>query len=57
MAKGFGPIGHCARCGDTQGPWSLYEGIGWLCDVCAEEEDESNNKDKKEEDDDERGIT
>ena len=39
MAKRFGIIGHCARCGDTEGPWTVYKGIGLLCDMCAEEED------------------
>ena len=42
MAKGFCGMGHCCRCGDQNGPWSLYPGIGWLCDRCAEEEDKNN---------------
>jgi hypothetical protein len=29
-------IGHCVLCGDTQGPWGWYNGIGWICDDCIE---------------------
>lgn len=42
MSKGFGGVGHCVRCGDNQGPWSWFDGIGWLCDQCADEEDKKN---------------
>ena len=33
LSKG---IGHCVYCGDTQGPWGWYDGIGWICDDCIE---------------------
>lgn len=36
MGKGFYALGHCSRCGDTIGPWSLI-GNEWLCDTCADE--------------------
>ena len=36
-------IGHCAMCGDTQGPWEWHEGI-WLCEDCGEKADESEQK-------------
>lgn len=36
MSKGFCALGHCSRCGDTIGPWSLI-GTEWLCDACADE--------------------
>ena len=36
MSKGFCALGHCQRCGDTIGPWSLVNGQ-WLCDTCADE--------------------
>lgn len=35
MSKGFCALGHCQRCGDTIGPWSLV-GNEWLCDSCAD---------------------
>lgn len=38
MSKGFYGIGHCAHCGDTEGPWSLI-GNEWLCDACADLEE------------------
>ena len=47
MGKGFGGIGHCKRCGDTQGPWTLYPGIGWLCDMCADAEDRAQEFEEK----------
>lgn len=37
MSKGFTGIGHCSRCGDTIGPWTLVKGVGWVCDRCCEE--------------------
>lgn len=43
MAKGFRALGHCVKCGDTQGPWSLYPGWGWVCDQCAEELEKEDN--------------
>lgn len=55
MAKGFVSLGHCVKCGDTQGPWSLYPGWGWVCDMCADQLDAVNNslKEKDEENEDE----
>ena len=41
MSKGFTGIGHCAKCGDTQGPWTHFKGVGWLCDICADEYENS----------------
>lgn len=38
MAKGSCPLGHCQKCGDTNGPWSLVNNK-WLCDMCADEEE------------------
>lgn len=35
-------IGHCAMCGDTQGPWGWYEDR-WLCEDCGEKVREKNN--------------
>lgn len=29
-------IGICIRCGDTQGPWTIIPGEGWICDRCME---------------------
>ena len=58
MPKGFRAIGHCAKCGDTQGPWSLYPGWGWVCDQCAEElekvDDFLKEKDEEDKDEDEK---
>lgn len=42
----FGGIGICAKCGDTQGPWTWSEGR-WLCDSCisrAKEYEKINNQ-------------
>lgn len=39
--KGFCTLGICSRCGDTEGPWGLYDGR-WLCDRCGEMENEKN---------------
>mgnify|MGYP006969159541 CR=1 FL=1 len=36
----FDLLGCCISCGDTQGPWSWYEGIGWLCEECEESYEE-----------------
>lgn len=36
-------IGHCARCGDTQGPWEWYEDR-WLCEDCGEKVNEGEQK-------------
>lgn len=46
MGKRFSTLGHCQRCGDTQGPWSLINNM-WLCDICADAEErkqEDKNK-------------
>lgn len=42
-------IGHCVLCGDTQGPWVWYNGIGWICDGCVERGDvnEVQQKERK----------
>lgn len=42
-------IGHCVLCGDTQGPWAWYNGIGWICDDCVERGDvnEVQQKERK----------
>ena len=40
MNKYFAGMGVCVLCGDTQGPWSLEEDMGWVCEDC-EEKDES----------------
>lgn len=42
MSKGCSCWGHCCMCGDQNGPWSWFNGIGWLCDECAEKEDNKN---------------
>ena len=43
MGKGFYALGHCSRCGDTIGPWSLI-GNEWLCDMCAEKQETENEQ-------------
>ncbi len=32
----FSGIGICIRCGDTQGPWTMIPGEGWICERCEE---------------------
>lgn len=39
----FGGIGICAKCCDTQGPWT-WTSLGWLCDKCAGELDDVSDK-------------
>ena len=39
MNKYFAGLGVCALCGDTQGPWSWEEDIGWVCDECEEKDE------------------
>jgi len=46
MGKGFYALGHCSRCGDTIGPWSLI-GNEWLCDMCAEKQELANESELK----------
>lgn len=36
MFNYFSGIGICVRCGDTQGPWTLIPGKGWICERCEE---------------------
>lgn len=54
MAKGFRALGHCVKCGDTQGPWSLYPGWGWVCDQCAEELEKVDDLREEDKDEDEK---
>lgn len=42
-------IGHCVLCGDTQGPWAWYNGIGWICDDCVERGDVNEVQQKERE--------
>lgn len=42
-------IGHCVLCGDMQGPWAWYHGIGWICDDCVERGDVHEVQQKKRE--------
>lgn len=43
-------IGHCARYGNTQGPWEWYEDRWewyedrWLCEDCGEKVNEGEQK-------------
>ena len=39
----FGGIGICAKCCDTQGPWT-WTSLGWLCEKCAGELDNVSDK-------------
>ena len=40
----YGGIGICIRCGDMEGPWTWYDGIGWLCDECSEKEEKKDEQ-------------
>lgn len=39
MNKYFAGFGVCVLCGDTQGPWTWEEDIGWVCDDCEEKDE------------------
>lgn len=39
MNKYFAGFGVCIFCGDTQGPWSWEEDMGWVCDDCEEKDE------------------
>ena len=39
MNKYSTDFGVCALCGDTQGPWSWEEDMGWVCDDCEEKDE------------------
>lgn len=49
MNKHFCGFGICTRCGDMQGPWGWYEGIGLLCEDC-EAKNEVISKSKAQDD-------
>lgn len=46
-------IGMCAKCCDTQGPWTWHKGR-WLCDSCLQREEEYEKTNCEEQSHDER---